>query len=120
MNTRIKKIRECAGLTQEEFGRKIGSARNTIANYETGNRKPSNAVINSICREFGIIEEWLRTGIGEMYQYSDTDDYSEIATIIGENDPKAKKAIIDYYKLSNSDKELFWKFVDKFFKGAGD
>lgn len=120
MNTRIKKIREGAGLTQEEFGKKIGSARNTIANYETGNRKPSNAVINSICREFGIVEEWLRTGNGEMYQYTNIDDYSEISTLIGEKDPKAKKAIIDYWKLSDSDKELFWKFVDNFLKGAGD
>ncbi len=66
MNTRIKEIREKEGLTQEEFGKKIGAARNTIANYETGNRKPSNAVITSICREFGINDEWLRTGQGEM------------------------------------------------------
>lgn len=65
MNARIKLIREDVGLTQEEFGKRIGSARNTIANYETGNRTPSNAVITSICREFNINEEWLRTGEGE-------------------------------------------------------
>lgn len=66
VNTRIKLIRENEGLTQEEFGKRIGSARNTIANYETGNRTPSNAVITSICREFNINEKWLRTGEGEM------------------------------------------------------
>ncbi len=118
MNTRIKEIREKTGLTQEEFGKKIGSARNTIANYETGNRKPSNAVINSICREFGIREEWLRNGTGEMHQYTNTDDYSEISTLIGEKDPKAKQAIIDYWNLSEDDKELFWKFVERFLKGV--
>lgn len=66
MNTRIKKIREHKNLTQEEFGKKIGSARNTIANYENGNRSPSNSVIKSICREYGVNENWLRTGKGEM------------------------------------------------------
>lgn len=66
MNTRIKEVREKSGLTQEEFGRRIGSARNTIANYERGNRKPSNTVINSICREFGINKDWLLSGEGEQ------------------------------------------------------
>ena len=67
MNSRIKLIRDEKKLTQDEFGKRIGSARNTIANYETGNRKPSNAVITSICREFNVNEEWLRTGEGEMF-----------------------------------------------------
>jgi transcriptional regulator with XRE-family HTH domain len=67
MNKRIKLIREEKELTQDEFGKKIGSARNTIANYENGNRNPSNAVITSICREFNVNEIWLRTGEGEMF-----------------------------------------------------
>lgn len=66
MNKRIKMIRDINNLTQDEFGKKIGSARNTIANYEMGNRTPSNAVINSICREFNVNEIWLKTGEGEM------------------------------------------------------
>ncbi|MBR5584182.1 MAG: helix-turn-helix transcriptional regulator, partial [Lachnospiraceae bacterium] len=59
MNKRIKLIRESKDLTQDEFGKRIGSARNTIANYETGNRTPSNAVIVSICKEFNVNENWL-------------------------------------------------------------
>ena len=70
MNTRIKKVRNTVGLTQTEFGKKIGSARNTIANYENGNRNPSNSVIISICREFNVNEDWLRTGNGEMFKES--------------------------------------------------
>ena len=70
MNTRIKKVRNTVGLTQTEFGKKIGSARNTIANYENGDRNPSNSVIISICREFNVNEDWLRTGNGEMFKES--------------------------------------------------
>lgn len=68
MNERIKRIREYYKLTQDEFGKRIGSARNTIANYESGNRSPSNSVVLSICREFNINESWLRSGEGEMFK----------------------------------------------------
>ncbi len=67
MNNRIKQIREHENLSQDAFGKRIGSARNTIANYESGNRNPSNAVIMSICREFNVNEEWLRTGTGDPF-----------------------------------------------------
>lgn len=67
LNERLRLLRDELNLTQETFGERIGSARNTIANYENGNRNPSNAVIKSICREFNVNEEWLRGGIGEMF-----------------------------------------------------
>lgn len=120
MKNRIKEIRKDQGLTQVEFGKRIGVKGNTVTNYETGLRRPTDAVVLSICREFNISEKWIRTGGGEMYEYTDTDDYSEISTLIGEKDPKAKQAIIDYWKLSDSDKELFWNFADRFLKGAVD
>lgn len=67
MENRIKAIRKGAKLTQSEFGEKIGTRGNTITNYETGLRNPSNAVITAICREFNVNEQWLREGTGPMY-----------------------------------------------------
>ncbi len=66
LNKRIKKIRKALELTQQTFANRIGSTQNIIASYESGRRNPSNAVINNICKEFNINEEWLRTGKGEM------------------------------------------------------
>ncbi|MCI9597880.1 MAG: helix-turn-helix transcriptional regulator [Firmicutes bacterium] len=63
---RIKKIRQSNHLTQEAFGNRIGSARNTISNYEMCKREPSKAIITLICKEFNVNEEWLHTGKGEM------------------------------------------------------
>ena len=63
---RIKKIRREFDLTQEAFASRIGSVQNTITGYESGRRNPSAPVISLICREFGINEEWLRDGIGDM------------------------------------------------------
>lgn len=68
MQERIKEIRKHYKLTQSEFGERIGVKGNTITGYETGLRSPSDAVIVSICREFGCNEVWLRTGDGEPFQ----------------------------------------------------
>lgn len=81
MNTRIKLVRESLKLTQDSFGKRLGIARNTIANYETGNRTPSNAVITSICKEYNVSEEWLRNGIGEMFIEMSRDE--ELAEFFG-------------------------------------
>lgn len=81
MNARIKLVRESLKLTQDSFGKRLGIARNTIANYETGNRTPSNAVITSICKEYNVNEDWLRTGEGEMFIEMSRDE--ELAEFFG-------------------------------------
>lgn len=118
MEERIRIIRKELGLTQEKFAKRIGLARNSVASYEIGRREPTNAIIVSICKEFHINEEWLRTGNGEMYSIQE-DDYTKIAVDIDKNDPKARKVIIDYWNLSPKDKELFWNFFEKFVKKDG-
>lgn len=72
MAERIKEVRKEKKYTQAEFGKRIGVAGNTVTGYENNIRKPSDAVIISICREFNVNEEWLRTGQGEMFLSNDT------------------------------------------------
>lgn len=81
MNERIKSVRKSLHLTQEAFGKTIGLAQNSIANYEIGRREPPDAVILSICREFHVNERWLRTGEGEMFHVPSRDE--EIAAFVG-------------------------------------
>lgn len=83
MNNRIKTIRKSEGLTQEEFGKRLGIKRNTVATYEIGRSQPIDAVVSLICREFGISETWLRTGEGEMKTPVNPDDryFSNIAKL---------------------------------------
>lgn len=66
MKDRIKLIRQNAGLTQQQFAKQIGVSRNTIATYETSVRTPIDAIVLSICREFNVNENWLRTGEGTI------------------------------------------------------
>lgn len=66
MNQRIKEIRSATGLTQADFGAKLGVSQNYIWMLESGDRAPSDRIIRDICREFAINETWLRTGEGDM------------------------------------------------------
>ena len=67
MNQRLRELRKALNLNQTEFGNRIGVKQSTITGYETGNRIPLDSVIISICREFNVNENWLRSGDGEMF-----------------------------------------------------
>ena len=81
MQNRIKAARKALGLTQTEFGARLGLKGNTVTGYETGLRCPSEATITSICREFQVSEKWLRTGEGEMFARLSEDE--ELAGFFG-------------------------------------
>lgn len=68
MNNQIKLLRKHLGLTLEEFGKRLGVTRAAISNIENGNRNVTEQMIVSICREFGVNEDWLRNGDGEMFE----------------------------------------------------
>lgn len=115
MNERIKEIRNEQNLSQTAFAKKLSISRSAICKIESGENYPSEQTISLICTQFNINEQWLRNGIGNKYNPINT-EYEEITTIIGVKDPKAKQAIINYWKLSDSDKDLFWKFIERFMK----
>lgn len=68
MNERIASLRKEMGLTQKQFGERIGVQRGTVANYERGRNIPNETVLLMICREFGVRREWLETGEGEKFE----------------------------------------------------
>ena len=113
MYKRLKKLRNELEMTQQEFADRIGVKRNSFANYETGRNTPIDAIIISICKEFNVNENWLRTGEGDMFielSYSD-----EIAQFVGqlmtEEDDSFKKRLIS--GLATLD-ENGWKVLEDF------
>ena len=88
---RIKKLRTAKKLTQQELGEKIGLKRNSVALIETG-RNPSEQTILAICREFGVSENWLRTGEGEMFLPED-----EESLLLDSSLDQADRAILRAY-----------------------
>lgn len=52
--------------TLDEFGARIKLGKSAVSNMETGQRGVTDQTILSICREFGVSEQWLRYGEGDM------------------------------------------------------
>ncbi len=112
LNERIKKLRRNLDLTQQEFAEKIGIKRNSLANYETGRNTPIDAILISICREFNVSEEWLRTGEGDMFLPADRNaDIARLTKqLLNEESDSFKNRLISI--LSNLTVEE-WEFLEK-------
>ncbi|GHU56526.1 hypothetical protein AGMMS49975_20000 [Clostridia bacterium] len=75
INSRILYLRsEVLNLTMEAFGQKIEMTRGAISSMEKGRRIVSERTIKIICSEFDVSELWLRDGIGEVFNNSDSDN----------------------------------------------
>lgn len=116
MNERIKKLRKALDLTQQEFADRIGVKRNTIATYEIGRNIPLDAVISSICREFNVSEEWLRTGEGEMFVQREPQPLEDLLTqlIRGRDITGADRILMkNFLELSANARQEVITFISK-------
>lgn len=115
MNERIKQLRKELGLTLEKFGERIGLRKSSLSQIENGVHGVTEQLIKSICREFNVNENWLRTGEGEMFVQKTLDDEiaSFIQTIQLEKDDSFKKKFI---KMLSSLDETDWTKLETMFK----
>lgn len=67
INTRIAEVIRASGLTKTAFAERINVSQPHISRVASGGSAPSDRTIVDICREFGVSEQWLRTGEGEMF-----------------------------------------------------
>jgi len=66
VNRRIKELRKELGLNQRDFCKMLALSEGYISGIEVNLRKVNDRIIKLIVAEFGVNEEWLRTGKGEM------------------------------------------------------
>lgn len=114
MKERIKEVRKENNLTQTAFGERIGVKGNTITNYENGLRNPTDAVLLSISKEFGVNIEWLRTGNGEKHpKLTRNQEISKFTNDVMKNDDNVfKKRFLN--ALANLSEEQ-WKVIEEMF-----
>ena len=65
---RVRELRSSLNLTLEKFGEKLGVGKTAISKIEHQERNLTEQMSLSICREFDVNEQWLRTGEGEMFK----------------------------------------------------
>lgn len=100
MHQRIKELREANKLTLEAFGARVGITRAAVSNLEKGRSNASEQLIRSICREFNVNEQWLRTGEGEMFPpMSRAQEIASIANELMSDSPDSIRSIVISYLM---------------------
>lgn len=111
MNERIRELRKTLGLTMEEFGKRIGIKKSSISLIENGKNGTTDQTVLSICREFNVNEQWLRTGEGEMFLNSRQSALDRLAEEY-RLDERKKALVASFLQLSASDQEAILRFID--------
>lgn len=82
MNERIKAVRLALGISQEEFGKRLGVTRGAITNIELNKVEPKPLFVDLICREFNVNEDWLKNGAEPMFLQRSRNE--ELSTFFGD------------------------------------
>ena len=67
MAERFRIIRKTLGINQSDFAERIGITQTALSVIELGKVKLVDRNIRLVCVIFGVNEEWLRYGTGEMF-----------------------------------------------------
>lgn len=124
MKGRIRQLRKELGLNQTDFGSRIGVKQTSVAGYETGARVPLDTVIASICREFNVNEEWLRTGEGEMFQQLTEKEklMKYTGLLLKDSDSAVVSAIqaliVTYEQLDDTSKAVLEKIAQQYIENS--
>ena len=79
---RVNEVRKRAQLTMDQFGERLGVTKTAISYVVNGKRSLKEQMLKSICREFDVNENWLRTGEGDMPRKLSEEE--EIATLVSD------------------------------------
>lgn len=100
MNERIKELRKIKNMTLEAFGAKVGVTRAAVSNIENCRSNPSDQLILSICREFGVSEQWLRYGTGEMFPpRTRAQEIADFAADLLSDEPESTRSVVISYLM---------------------
>lgn len=102
INKRIKEIREDINLSQQKFGEKLGVSRDVISNIENNRIEVKTVFITHMCEIFNVNKEWILTGEGEIYIFTE-DIYSTLEEVFykiaSSKDENLKELVINLSKL---------------------
>lgn len=114
LNERISLLIKELGATKTAFSEKLNVSQAFVSQICSGVKQPSDRTIADICREFGVSEEWLRTGRGEMFVRISPDE--ELDYILGQVGAGVDETIVRiiraYWKLDEKEKAAVRKLID--------
>lgn len=109
---RIKELRKnILGLSMEAFGEKLGVAKNTVSQWESGKNTISESMIKAICREYNVNYFWLTEGDGDVFIDLPETALDELCLEYG-LDEFERSIILEFVKLSDDERNVIKKYID--------
>ena len=117
MKERIRELRKHLNMTMDEFGARIGLSKAAISLIESGRNGTRDQTVYAICREFGVNEDWLRTGEGEMFEQTRETVLDRLASEYS-LDKEQVSVIENFLDLSPQERTAFLAYMRKVFGPA--
>jgi transcriptional regulator with XRE-family HTH domain len=92
---RLKLLRKTLKLNQTEFAKRLGITFSAISLMELGKTNITDQNVKLLCLTFGVSEQWLRTGEGEMFLDKAQQDVKELLDIYSRLSLSSRKMILD-------------------------
>lgn len=110
MPNRIYELRQDLGLSQSQFGERLGITRSTVSRMESGTLIPTKQTLKFICREFNVNYIWLTEGEGDMFQDDSHDILGLIDIIMTDASEAEREAFRGIAKLDKK----YWVALNAF------
>ena len=85
-------------LNQTEFAEKIGLKQSIVSKWEVGITPLNEKNIKLICHIFRVNEDWLRHGIGEVFNPEDDPILQEIMELVEKMDEPERMVVLNYVR----------------------
>ena len=119
---RIKTLRQTLGMSQTDFGRKIGVTRSVLSNLDLGITTLQDPLLSLVCSVFNVRREWLESGSGEMFEPQDAEApfYDAMGSITNdEPDSFRKRFVIALAELDDAGLDAMEQFIRSLIRDTG-
>lgn len=119
---RIKTLRQTLGMSQTDFGRKIGVTRSVLSNLDLGITTLQDPLLSLVCSVFNVRREWLESGAGEMFEQPDTEApfYNAVGSISNDDpDSFRKRFVVALAELDDAELDAMERFIRSLLRDTG-
>jgi transcriptional regulator with XRE-family HTH domain len=99
LGARLIELRMVLGLTQEKFAERIRVSKGYMSSLEQSHRELNTRLIKLIVDTFGVNENWLLSGNGDMFTNPKDVELSEIVDLFNQLHPELKKLVIKQLRI---------------------
>lgn len=114
MKERIKELRKTLGMSQEDFGRKLGITKSAVSRMELGRYDITDTLIKLVCTEYSVEFIWLTEGLGNMFARKSENLVDKINKIMNGENEFRKNLFKMFMEFDDSDLEYLEKLIEKF------